>query len=214
MVKVAPSILSANFANLGADVSALCQAGADFIHVDVMDGHFVPNLTMGPMIVAAIKPFSTVPLDVHLMMSKPEVLLEAFIHAGADRLTLHAELQGDLQKWLEDIKKQDVKAGLCLKPSTPAEVLEPYLDILDLVLVMTVEPGFGGQPFQAAQVSKIRRVKELVGDRPIDIQVDGGINAQTAPKCVQAGADVLIAGNYILKSTDWRAAIQGLKDLS
>lgn len=214
MTAVSVSILSADFACLGQTVADLCRAGADFIHVDVMDGHFVPNLTMGPMIVAAVKPYATVPLDVHLMMSRPSVLLNAFVTAGADRITLHEEIKEDVRPLLQRLKAKGVAVGLCLKPATPAETIAPFLDMLDHVLVMTVEPGFGGQPFQPEGLDKIRSVKTLIGDRPIQIEVDGGINCQTGPACVAAGADILVAGNYVLKAPDWHQAICALKEAS
>lgn len=212
MVKVAPSILSANFANLGQEVASICQAGADYIHVDVMDAHFVPNLTFGPMILKAIKPYSTVPMDVHLMMTYPFEYIERFILAGANRLTVHLETEGNLSQQLEKIRALGAKAGLCIKPATPSEAIVPYMDLLDLVLIMTVEPGFGGQPFMEDKLSKITEVKNLIGMRPIEIEVDGGINDKTAFAAVQAGADVLIAGNYIFKAEDKKKAIQVLKE--
>ena len=213
MVKVAPSILSANFACLGKDVSDVCQEGADFIHVDVMDGHFVSNLTFGPMVLKAIKPYITVPVDVHLMMTNPESYIEYFIAAGANRLTIHQEINEDVSVLLQRIKNLGAKAGLCIKPATEPQAIVPYLDLLDLVLIMTVEPGFGGQPFMEDKLSKISQVKELIGNRNIEIEVDGGINLQTAPAVVHAGADVLIAGNYIFKSGDRKKAIQLLKEI-
>ena len=213
MVKVAPSILSANFACLGQELSEICQQGADFIHFDVMDGHFVSNLSFGPMVLKAVKPYITVPVDVHLMMTNPEKYIDAFVLAGANRLTIHQEIEEDVSSLLQQIKALGAKAGLCIKPSTEPEKIVPYLDFLDLVLIMTVEPGFGGQPFMEDKLSKITQVKELIGMRSIDIEVDGGINLQTAPAVVHAGADVLIAGNYIFKSQDRKKAIQLLKEI-
>ena len=213
MVKVAPSILSADFSNLGNAVSDICQAGADFVHIDVMDGHFVPNLTFGPMVLKAIKPYSTVPMDVHLMMTHPAEYIEKFVSAGANRLTIHAEIDGNVGELLKKIRSLGAKAGLCIKPATPSQAITSYLDLLDLVLVMTVEPGFGGQPFMEDKLSKITEVKNLIGNRAIEIEVDGGINGQTAPAAVHAGADVLIAGNYIFNAPDKKEAIQLLKDI-
>ena len=211
MVKVAPSILSADFARLGQEVADICQNGADFVHVDVMDGHFVPNLTFGAMVLKAIKPYSTVPMDVHLMVTNPKDYLHSFVLAGANRLTIHQEISDDVGKLLREIRSLGVKAGLCLKPQTPAEVIIPYLDLLDLVLVMTVEPGFGGQLFMEDKLPKITALKKIIGDRSIDIEVDGGINDKTGKAAVLAGADVLIAGNYIFKSEDRKKAIKMLK---
>lgn len=210
-VYVSGSILSADFACLGRVVKELCSAGVDFVHVDVMDGHFVPNLTIGPMVVSAIKRSSTVPLDVHLMMSRPSVLLDSFIKAGSNRITLHAEIEEDVRSLLMQLKEKGVDTGLCLKPATPAETIIPYLDLLDQVLVMTVEPGFGGQDFRPELVKKIYDVKKIIQGRFIQIEVDGGLNDKTAPNCVKAGADILVAGNYILKSSDWHQAIMLLK---
>ena len=211
MVKVAPSILSADFSRLGQEVSDICQDGADFVHVDVMDGHFVPNLTFGPMVLKAIKPFSTVPMDVHLMMTNPADFIEQFILAGANRLTIHQEIAADVGALLSKIRSLGAKAGLCLKPQTPVETIVPYLDLLDLVLVMTVEPGFGGQAFMEDKLPKITALKQLIGSRSIDIEVDGGINDKTALAAIHAGADVLIAGNYIFKSENRKKAIETLK---
>ena len=213
MVRVAPSILSADFANLGNEVAQVCQDGADFIHMDVMDAHFVPNLTFGPMLLKAIKPYSTVPIDVHLMMTHPAEYIERFISAGANRLTIHAEIDGNVEKMLQQIRLLGAKAGLCIKPATPSEMIVPYLDLLDFVLIMTVEPGFGGQAFMEDKLSKISEVKNLIAMRPIEIEVDGGINDKTAIPAVHAGADILIAGNYIFKAQGKKQAIQLLKDI-
>ncbi len=213
MVKVAPSILSADFANLGQEVKDICLAGADFIHVDVMDGHFVPNLTFGAMVLKAIKPYASVPMDVHLMMSNPADFVDSFIAAGANRLIIHQEIDQDVGQILSHIRSVGVKAGLCVKPKTPVEAVVPYLDMLDLILVMTVEPGFGGQSFMEDKLPKISALKQLIGNRPIDIEVDGGINDKTAAAVVHAGTDVLIAGNYIFKSPDKKAAIETLKGI-
>lgn len=211
MVKVAPSILSADFARLGQEVADICKEGADFVHVDVMDGHFVPNLTFGAMVLKAIKPYSSVPIDVHLMVTNPKDYLRPFVLAGANRLTIHLEIGKGIDKLLSEIRSLGVKAGLCIKPQTPVEAIIPYLDLIDLVLVMTVEPGFGGQLFMEDKLPKITALKKLIGNRPIDIEVDGGINDKTGKAAVLAGADVLIAGNYIFKSENRKEAIKILK---
>ncbi len=211
MIQIAPSILSADFANLGPSVAKVCQAGADLIHVDVMDGHFVQNLTFGPMIVKAIKPYSTVPLDVHLMMTNPQDLLNDFIEAGADQITLHAEVEYDIISLLKKIKEHGIKAGLSLRPRTPASIIENYLPYLDLVLVMTVEPGFGGQEFLITQLPKIAQLRNMIDPAKTLIQVDGGINDKSAPLCIENGATTLIAGSYIFGSTDWAQAIRSLR---
>ncbi|MBO5997029.1 MAG: ribulose-phosphate 3-epimerase [Alphaproteobacteria bacterium] len=211
MVKIAPSILSADFARLGQDVADICRDGADFVHVDVMDAHFVPNLTFGAMVLKAIKPYSTVPMDVHLMMTHPKDFIQTFVLAGANRLTIHQEIEEDIGELLSMIRSSGVKAGLCLKPQTPVETVIPYLDMLDLILVMTVEPGFGGQSFMEDKLPKITALKKIIGKRPIEIEVDGGINDKTGRASVQAGADVLIAGNYIFKAENRKKAIEMLK---
>ncbi len=211
MIQIAPSILSADFAHLGKDVANVCAAGADFIHVDVMDGHFVPNLTLGPMIVKAIKPYATVPLDVHLMMTNPQDFLDDFINAGANQLTFHAEIDHDILPLLQYIRSRGVKAGLSLRPRTPASILENYLPYLDLVLVMTVEPGFGGQEFLITQLPKIAQIRTMLDTSKTVIQVDGGINDKSAPLCIENGAATLIAGSYIFGSSDWKKAIETLR---
>ena len=211
MVKVAPSILSADFSRLGQDVSDICRDGADFVHVDVMDAHFVPNLTFGAMVLKAIKPYSTVPMDVHLMMTNPRDFIDQFILAGANRLSIHIELEDDIGELLAQIRLKGAKAGLCIKPQTPAKAIIPYLDLLDLIIVMTVEPGFGGQMFMEDMLPKITALKQIIGTRPIDIEIDGGINDKTAPAAVNAGGDVLIAGNYIFKAQNREDAIKTLR---
>ncbi|MGF1627584.1 MAG: ribulose-phosphate 3-epimerase [Alphaproteobacteria bacterium] len=198
-VRVAPSILSADFARLGEDIRAIDKAGADWIHVDVMDGHFVPNLTIGPGVIRALRPYSDKPFDVHLMISPVDVYLEAFAEAGADGLTVHPEAGPHLHRTLQAIRRLGKRAGVALNPGTPVSALDHVLDDLDLVLVMSVNPGFGGQRFIPAMIEKIARVRALIDarDRPIALQVDGGINSETAPLAINAGADVLVAGSAV-----------------
>ncbi len=209
MVKIAPSILSADFTKLGEEIKAIEKAGADWVHVDVMDGHFVPNLTFGPFIVKQIRPLTKLPFDVHLMVHEPEKMLPWFIDAGADSLTVHFEACKDLTKTLKEIKSKGLLAGVSIKPKTKAEVLKPYLKDIDLVLVMSVEPGFGGQSFMPDQVEKIRQLKQMKKD--LLVEVDGGINEKTAKVCIEAGADILVAGSYIFKSSDYNKIITSLR---
>jgi ribulose-phosphate 3-epimerase len=207
---VAPSILSADFANLERELKALAAAGADWVHVDVMDGHFVPNLTIGAPVVKALKKVSPLPLDVHLMIDHPEKFIDDFLKAGSDWLTIHVESTDDVAGCLARIRKAGAKAGLTLRPGTSLEKILPYLSQIDLVLVMTVEPGFGGQEFMLDQVEKIRRLREEIDRRGLKvlIEVDGGVNEKTLHHC--ALADVLVAGSYVFKN-DYAAAIASLK---
>ena len=200
-VRIAPSILSADFATLGEEVRAVDRAGADYIHVDVMDGHFVPNITIGPGVVKALRPHSDKPFDVHLMIAPVDPYVDAFAEAGADILTVHPEAGPHLHRTLQRIKAAGKRAGVSLNPATPVDAVAHVLDIVDLVLVMTVNPGFGGQSFIASQLDKIAALRRMIdgAGRPIDLEVDGGITARTAPDAIAAGADVLVAGTATFK---------------
>ena len=211
---VAPSILSADFGRLAEEVQAVCAAGADWIHVDVMDGHFVPNLTIGPAVVQALKRASSVPLDVHLMITEPERHIAAFAGAGADVLTVHAEACPHLHRTLQEIRDLGVRAGVAFNPATSLDGLEHVLELADLVLVMSVNPGFGGQRFIPAVVKKIaaaRRAADSAG-HAVDVEVDGGITAQTAATAAGAGANVLVAGTAVFRAPDYAAAIRAVRD--
>jgi ribulose-phosphate 3-epimerase len=203
-VRIAPSILSADFASLGADIDAIIKAGADWVHVDVMDGHFVPNITIGPAVVKAIRKVTNAPFDVHLMISPVDPYIGDFAAAGSDIITAHIEAGPHIHRTLQYIKSLGKKAGVSLNPSTPASSICHILDIVDLVLVMTVNPGFGGQSFIEGQLAKISEIRKMIDEtgRDIDLEIDGGINPETAKKVIAAGADVLVAGTAVFGGGD------------
>ncbi len=216
MVKVAPSILSADFSKLGEEIKDVERGGADYIHVDVMDGHFVPNITIGPLIVEAIRPVTKLPLDVHLMIENPDQYIEAFAKAGADYITVHVEACRHLHRTIHLIKSFGIKAGVVLNPATPVSMIQHVLNDVDMVLLMTVNPGFGGQKFIHSVLPKIAEVKEMVTARGLDIEieVDGGVNEETAKLCIEAGANVLVAGSAVYNTEDRAKAIAIIKGIS
>jgi ribulose-phosphate 3-epimerase len=214
MIKIAPSILSADFSRLGEDIQAVDRAGADYIHVDVMDGHFVPNLTIGPLVVAALRKVTDKPLDVHLMIENPDLYIPEFAKAGADIITVHQEAVPHLHRTIQLIKSLGKKAGVSLNPGTPVETLDIILDELDLVLVMSVNPGFGGQSFIPSALGKIRALRQRITQRGLatELEVDGGVKLENIREVVAAGADVLVAGSAVFNTEDYAATLSALRE--
>ena len=214
-ILIAPSILSADFANLAKNVSMVESAGADWLHVDVMDGHFVPNITIGPVVVKSIKKYSKLFFDVHLMITNPEKYWESFYKAGADLIVFHNEVSCDKKQLIQEIKKAGIKAGVSIKPKTPVSDILEILPLVDVVLIMTVEPGFGGQSFMGDMVPKISSLRKIIDDNKYNclIEIDGGINDKTAKVCIDAGADVLVSGSYIFAAQNPQQVLKGLKSL-
>ena len=214
MGKISPSILSADFTRLGDEIKTVEKAGADYIHIDVMDGHFVPNITIGPMIVEAVKRVTDLPLDVHLMISNPDSYIDDFAEAGADILTVHAEVLNHVHRTVHYIKEKGMKASLCLNPATSLNVLEYILEDLDMVLLMTVNPGFGGQAFIPGVIPKIRLLREMIDEKglEIEIEVDGGVSPDTIQQVSSAGADVFVAGSAIFYTEDYEKTIRLMRD--
>jgi len=210
-IKIAPSILSADFSRLGEEITAIDMAGCDYIHVDVMDGHFVPNITLGAPVISSMRKVTSKPFDVHLMINPAQPYLESFANAGADIITVHVEADAHLDRSLQLIRSFGKKAGVSLNPSTPAHAIECVLDQVDLILVMSVNPGFGGQSFIENQLEKIHTLRTMIGNRPIELEVDGGINAENASRIVDAGADVLVAGSAVFSGGDYAANIRAIR---
>jgi len=214
MVKIAPSILAANFSKLGEEVLEVEKAGADLIHIDVMDGHFVPNITMGPIVVEALRPLTKLPLDVHLMIENADQYIESFAKAGADYITVHVEACPHLHRTIQLIRSFGVKPGVVLNPHTPIETIQHVLEDIDMVLFMTVNPGFGGQKFIHSVVPKVKQLSDIIKQRnlSIEIEIDGGINEETIKPCVEAGATILVAGSAIYNAPDKAKALQTIKE--
>ena len=212
-VKIAPSILSADFSKLGKEISDLDKTSCDYIHIDVMDGHFVPNLTIGPDVIKSIRHFTKKKFDVHLMIDPVKKYIPEFVNAGSDIITIHQEISENVMDSISLIKKLNKKAGISIKPKTSAKLLEKYLDHIDLILVMTVEPGFGGQNFMHNQLQKISAIKKMIGDRNIELEVDGGVNLVTGRDAIKAGANVLVSGSTIFNSQKYNNIIKDLKNL-
>ena len=212
-IKIAPSILSADFSKLGQEIKALDKSNCEYIHIDVMDGHFVPNLTIGPDVVKSLRKYTKKVFDVHLMIDPVQEFIPQFIEAGADIITIHHEISEEVIESLELIKKNKKKVGISIKPLTPAKVIHKYLEIIDLVLIMTVEPGFGGQQLIKSQIEKIKEIRKIIGNRNIDIEVDGGVNLKNAKELKKAGANILVSGSTIFKSENYQETIDILRKL-
>ena len=212
-IKIAPSILSADFSKLGQEIQDLDKSNCDYIHIDVMDGHFVPNLTIGPDVVKSLRKYTKKVFDVHLMIDPVQEFIPQFIEAGADIITIHHEISEEVIESLELIKKNKKKVGISIKPLTPAKVIHKYLEIIDLVLIMTVEPGFGGQQLIKSQIEKIKEIRKIIGNRNIDIEVDGGVNLKNAKELKNAGANILVSGSTIFKSENYQETINILRNL-
>lgn len=213
MIKIAPSILSADFSNLSSEVKKVEAAGADLLHIDVMDGHFVPNITIGPPVIASIKDKTRLPFDVHLMISEPDRYINDFVKAGADIISVHAEACTHLHRTIYNVKECGIKVAVALNPATSLTVLDNVINDVDMILLMTVDPGFGGQAFINSMLDKIRALKRIVDDKKLilDIEVDGGINMENAARVVDAGANVIVAGSAVYRSRDIKEAIEGLR---
>lgn len=212
-ILIAPSILAADFSKLGEEVRAIGEGGADWIHVDVMDGHFVPNISFGPIVLSAIRPVSAKPMDVHLMIAPVDPYLEDFAKAGADTITVHAEAGAHVHRTVQAIKSLGKKAGIALNPGTPPSAVEAVLDDIDLIVAMTVNPGFGGQKFIRTAAAKIAKLREMIGARAIDLEVDGGVTVETAPICAKAGANVLVAGSAVFKGGSRNAYAENIRKI-